>query len=159
MVDSKQDMLGAINNAVVDEFVAKGILLPPQQNGHDNTSSNIDPGGAENGNIAKRLLEYTQAIANANYFGDEGSKGRIQPTLNDLESTINNRRKEMERETGKIFSPVTQEEIAVAVKTGWDKAILERQQATQKTVLPDQTNWLDRIQDGNKAQGVAVLGG
>ncbi len=79
MPDIKDDLITSINNKAIYEFVAKGMLLPPQQNGHANTSSNIDPDGNENRNIKPRLSEYIQAIANANYFGDVGSKNKIQP--------------------------------------------------------------------------------
>ncbi len=62
----------------------------------------------------------------------------------------------MEKETGKVFSPVTQEEIAVAVKTGWEKAILERQQATQRSTSSGQTDWVGRTQEGKTQDGLKL---
>lgn len=123
MVDAKQDKLGAINNAVVDEFKAKEIFVSP------------DPGHRSNDNITRHLAEHLQAVLNVKHFGDEGSKDTERKTLRDLTSITNNRREEAN------LQHVTEKQITDAVVAGWNKVVGHKQE--QLVEKPAET-WSER---------------
>ncbi len=130
MVDSKQDMLGAINNAVVAEFVAKGILVSP------------DPANISNGNITRHLADHLSAKASAKLFGDGNSKDIEIMTLNDLVAVINNRR----TEAG--MKQIDHKSVIVAVMDGWDKTITQQQEKS----------WTKTVNEQPKGSGRAIGG-
>ncbi|MEK6746925.1 MAG: hypothetical protein AABY33_07840 [Pseudomonadota bacterium] len=126
MVDSKQDMLGAINNAVVDELKARNIL------------ASSDPADRSNDNITRHLTEHLQAVSNAKNFGDEGSKDTERKTLRDLTSITNNRREEAN------LQPVTEEKITEAVVSGWNKVVPQQHGQQQDLAKPADT-WSEEL--------------
>lgn len=126
MVDSKQDTLGAINNAVVDELATKRILVSP------------DPADISNGNITRHLAEHLQAVLNAKHFGDDNSKITEKMTLNDLTAIVNNRRAEAGLET------VTKEQITEAVVSGWNKVVPQQHGQQQDLAKPADT-WSEEL--------------
>lgn len=126
MVDAKQDRLGAINNAVVDELKTKGILVSP------------DPADRSNDNITRHLAEHLQAVSNTKAFGDEGSKDTEKKTLSDLTSITNNRREEAN------LPAVTKEQITEAVVAGWNKIVPLQHEQQQPAAKPAET-WSEEL--------------
>lgn len=135
----KQDKLGEINNAVVNELKSKNILV------------SSDPADRSNDNITRHLAEYLQAIVNAKHFGDDGSKNTEEKTLNDLTSIINNRR------TDALFwEKVTKEQIIEAAVTGWNK-VVQPQQGQQPLAASQQAaGWKDRVTAGQESNLVGA---
>ncbi len=111
MVDATQSTLGAINNAVVEEFKKRDIL-----------PDNNDPGSLNNFGITHRLAEHLHATLEANAFkGDdvraEANKKAEVNSSAVLTATINTLREK----AGKM--PVAESLVQEAVKAGWEKAI------------------------------------
>lgn len=120
-----QDKLGAINNAVVDGFKDKKILI------HSN------PEDRSNDDITRLVARHLQAVLNAKHFGDADSKNTESKTLNDLTGVINGRRDEANlKQPGLNQAPVTKEQVTDEVVAGWNKVVAAQQNQQQSTAKP-----------------------